>query len=377
MFLLYFSVGASFALLPRLITNGLHGDKALVGRMWAVFALSAVLCRALLAYVARRGARVLGIVGATFTVAGMALMWRVSSLGVLSVARVFAAIGEALIWTTVGTLSTAFVAEDRQAEAVSYSSVALFVSFGLGASVVEGFSKSGRFNSAVSVCVGAAVLTLIATFSVKNEWIPNTEKKGALTWREVFHPGALLPGLAYGVVILGWSAYANYVTLRSDELGFTSAATIFQVYTATALVVRFFGAKLPERVGLLRCSMAATLFVSAGLVVLSFALTQSTMMLGAAIISIGVALSFPSMSAIALRRLTDPSERSNLISSFGLFFELGSGVGGLVLGPVARSAGLVVTFRVGAVITLLGLVGMAKLRTSSRANTRNPEILGT
>ena len=48
-FLLYFAVGATIPLIPRLVTNGLGGDDADIGRLGAVFAISAVACRPLVA----------------------------------------------------------------------------------------------------------------------------------------------------------------------------------------------------------------------------------------------------------------------------------------------------------------------------------------
>ena len=79
--------------------------------------------------------------------------------------------------------------------------------------------------------------------------------------------------------------------------------------------------------------------------------------------AIVAAVQLPHVSDIefesSLAELRDPSERATLLSSFGMFFEIGAGIGGLLIGPVARGSGLPTAFRVSAIapILALGLVG--------------------
>ena len=72
--------------------------------------------------------------------------------------------------------------------------------------------------------------------------------------------------------------------------------------------------------------------------------------------ALGIAFSFPALSALALNMMDDPADRAPLMSSFGMFFEVGAGVGGFVIAPVARSAGLSPAFTVAAFGPVLGFV---------------------
>lgn len=76
-------------------------------------------------------------------------------------------------------------------------------------------------------------------------------------------------------------------------------------------------------------------FGCTGLVLLSVATSSAGLISGAAILSLGIAFTFPSLSAMALSSLTDQTERASLIGSFGMFFEVGAGLGGFLIGPVA------------------------------------------
>ena len=96
--------------------------------------------------------------------------------------------------------------------------------------------------------------------------------------------------------------------------------------------------------------------MATALLVLGQARSAPGLYAGAAAMAIGVGLSFPSLSALALSRIRSSAERAPLLSSFGMFFDVGTGVGGLVFGPIAKSSGLPTAFRVSAIAPMLGLV---------------------
>ncbi len=356
-FFMYFAVGATIPLLPRLVTNGLGGNRGDVGLLAGVFSVAAVLCRPLLSLVSRRGVRTLAFVGSGLAIVGFALMWRVSSMAVLAASRVIAAIGEALVWTAFGTLCTAFAPEHRQAEAISLSSVALFFGLGVGPLATESLSRSGRFDAAALVPIAAAAMCVAVSFFIRPEWVPPlADTTGRLRAKEIFHPAALLPGLSLGLIILGWSAWNNYVALRADEIGMSNAAVLFTVYSGVSLGIRLVGAKLPDRLGLRRCASAAAILVALSLMILGWATSAAGLVVGAVVMALGIAFSFPSLSALALNMMDVPSDRAQLLSSFGMFFEVGAGVGGFVVAPVASRAGLSPAFTVAAIGPLLGFV---------------------
>ena len=355
-FLMYFAVGACIPLLPRLVTTGLGGNRADVGILAAVFSLSAVLCRPFLSLVSRHGARALAIVGSLLAIVGFGLMWRVPNLGILALARVAAAVGEALVWTTFSLLSTSFAPEHRQAEAISLASVSIFLGLGLGPLTTEALSRSGRFASAALVPTAASVLCAVCALCIRREWVPPmVDTTGRLRRTELYHPAALLPGLVLALVILGWSVWNNYVALRADEIGMANAAILFSVYSALSLIIRLVGAKLPDRIGLRRSASMAAVLVMMSLLILGWAKTSTGLLVGSIVMALGIAFTFPSLSVLALQRLDEPSQRASLMSSFGMFFEVGAGLGGLVIAPVARQAGLPAAFRVAALGPALGL----------------------
>lgn len=362
-FLVFFALGSLFPIVPRLVTKGLHGDEADVGRIAATFAVAAIVCRPLLSLVLRQGVRRLGIIGASLMAIGVTVMLQAKNLPMLAGCEVLIAFGETFVWTSVATFTTASVPPDRQAEAIAMGSGPIFVAYAIGPLATDHLAVTRQFTAALLVPLGSAVAALALCLRIRREWAPSSKTtKGRLTRREVFNPNALRPGVAYLLITTGWSAWSAYIALRADRLGMKGVGGLFVVYSVTSLTIRFFGAKIPERIGLKRCAAITTMSICVGLLIIGFSSSPKGLYAGAVFIAGGISLMFPTMSAISLKGLTDPSERGSLLSSISMFFDIGVGLGGLVLGPFARDHGIDVAFRVGAGIVILALPLIARLQ---------------
>lgn len=362
-FLVFFTLGTLFPIVPRLVTNGLDGDEADVGRITATFAIAAICCRPFLSLVLRRGVRRLAIVGGFLLVIGVIGIFHARNLPALAASEVLLAFGETFVWTSVATFTTSSVPSDRQAEAIALGSVPIFVAYAIGPIATDQLAVTQRFSPALMVPLASAFLALVLTLQIKRDWAPiSLANKGRLTLREVFHPNALSPGMAYFLVTTGWSAWSAYIALRADGLGMNGIGGLLVVYSVTCLIIRFGGAKLPERIGLKRSAVATTLSIFVGLSTIGLSNSPLGLYVGAAFIASGISLIFPTMSAISLQGLEDPTERGSLLSSISMFFDIGVGFGGIILGPFARDFGIDVAFRVGAGVTLLSLPLIVRLK---------------
>ena len=72
-------------------------------------------------------------------------------------------------------------------------------------------------------------------------------------------------------------------------------------------------------------------------------------------IGIGAAFNYPSLNALTVNRVAD-AERAQAISSFTMFFEIGSAVSGLAVGALAQLVGKQSAFYGGVVMVLAGMV---------------------
>jgi len=130
---------------------------------------------------------------------------------------------------------------------------------------------------------------------------------------------------------------------------------LFMVYSVVSLSLRLFGATMPERFGEHRMVTVAMVSLSAGLLVMAAVAEPWALWVGAALMGVGMAFLYPSLMANVVNRVGD-NERASALSSFTMFFELGTVLGGVVLGAVGEIFTKRAGFLGGAVIAMIGLV---------------------
>jgi MFS family permease len=119
-------------------------------------------------------------------------------------------------------------------------------------------------------------------------------------------------------------------------------------------------ARLPDRVPPFRLGSVALTLISTGLIVASLAGSMLGLLIGAAVIAIGVAFLTPAFFAAVFARV-DPSERGSASGMASLFIDLGFGGGPMALGLVAGTFGIPAAFAFAAAIAATGAVGSAVL----------------
>ncbi len=103
---------------------------------------------------------------------------------------------------------------------------------------------------------------------------------------------------------------------------------------SVSLVIRILGAKLPERLGPRRSVTIALVSMAVGLAVFAAAPSVIGLWIGAFLIGLGAAFNYPSLMALTVNNASD-ADRASAISSFTMFFEIGSAGSGLLIGGFA------------------------------------------
>ena len=165
----------------------------------------------------------------------------------------------------------------------------------------------------------------------------------------------------------GYSVWGTFLALRADEIG-ANAGAIFLAWSAIVLVLRLFGARLPERLGLVRCVAAAVTAMGGGLGLLWALGSVAGLWAGSLLIGLGIALLYPALLTVTINR-TPETARGEVVSTFSMFFEVGGAMGGVLGGAVARTFGYRGAFGIGAVVALTALIPLSRLRTPAEGLT--------
>jgi MFS family permease len=360
-------VGMLNPVLPVFIERGLGGGGVAIGAQVAAFSLAAIAIRPVIGPLGdRAGRKVLMLSGAALSAVTSLLLGTVESIAALLMLRALTGIGEAALFVGAATLIADLSPPHRRAESASYFSLAVFAGLGLGPLVGEGVLGNDRFDRAFTVAaVFAAVSGVIALAapSGRPAQLPlrdRATKASRSLHRRLVHPAAMGPGLVLASGIAALTTFFVFVPTYVDDIGLSGASGVFLLYAVVSLVFRAGFATLPERLGLGRSATIALTAqaVAGGMAALwssPFGLYASTLLM-----ALGGAFLYPSLMAAAVSTAPD-TERSEVISSFTMFFEVGAVAGGLILGPLVALSDERSAFLGGAVFAAAGLVVLRRL----------------
>lgn len=355
-------IGMLIPVVPLFIEGPLRRGEFGIGLTIAVFAGAAIVARPTLGRLADRyGRRVLLVGGAMVAgLAGLASS-QITEFWQLLALRGVMGIGEAAVFVGAATLIADLSPAHRRAEGASYFSVAVFGGIGLGPIIGELVLADTRFEQAFLVAgafaMVAAVLALFAPARVESQAVVNDTIASAAPAsgrRRIMHPAALMPGLVLAAGVAAFSTFGAFIPEYSRDVGLATSGGLFAAYSVTSLIVRIFGATLPERLGPRRAVTIALGSLGIGLLVLAVVPTVPALWVASVFVGFGMAFNYPSLLALTVNRASD-GDRAWAISSFTMFFEVGSVFGGLVIGSFAQIVGKQVGFYGGVACCILGL----------------------
>jgi MFS family permease len=355
-------IGILVPIVPLFIEGPLARGEFGIGLAIAVFAGAAIIARPLLGRIADRyGRRVLLVGGAVLAgLAGIATS-QVTEFWQLLALRGAMGIGEAAVFVGAATLIADLSPRDRRAEGASYFSVAVFGGIGIGPIIGELLLDDTNYERAFVVAgvfaLLAAVVALFAPARVEPlDLVDETIASAASTSgrRRIIHPAAVMPGIVLASGVAAFSTFGAFIPEYSREVGLATSGGLFAVYSLTSVLVRIFGATLPERLGPRRAVTIALGTLAIGLTTLAVVPTVAALWVASVLVGIGIAFNYPSLLALTVNRVSD-SDRAWAISSFTMFFEVGSVFGGLVIGAFAQAVGKQTGFFGGVMCCLVGL----------------------
>jgi MFS family permease len=361
MFAYFLSVGALLPALPRYVQGPLAGGSVSVGFAVGSFSIATTLLRPLAGLIGdRRGRRLIVVAGAAVAALSIFGYGLSESFALLIAMRLLNGVGEALFFTGAASIVTDLAPEERQAEALSLASTAVYTGLVVGPFLGESVLGDGRF---ASVWIVAGVCAVVA--ALLGAGLPETRPPRVAPGRtRFFHPAALLPGVIIAASVWGFAAFSTFVPLYALELGLNGSRYVFALFSVVVIGIRTFGARLPDALGVRRAASASLLSSIAGLVVIGLWGTVAGLLIGTVIAAVGQALAFPALMSMAIRRAPD-SERASVVGTFTSFFDLGFGLGPLAMGLVAAAFDYQAVFLASAAVAAGGLWLLLGLRVGA------------
>ena len=358
----YFTAaGLAIFTLPLFATGPVGTDEAGAGLAFGAFSVTALLLRP---YAGRLtdswGRRPLLLFGTGLAAAAMLGHLVADSLLVLVGLRLVLGVAEAAFFVAGFAAIADLAPEGRAGEALSYSSLGLYVGIAVGPLLGEALIRIGGYDLA---WIGASALCLLSGVLVV-ALIPETrgDDDADPGPTPLIHRRAIAPSLAFATGLAAIFGFMSLASLRAEELALDVASTVLFGYGLVVVICRVAFARVPDRYPPLIVAGLSLLVIASGLALAGLTSGAATLLVATALVAVGVAFMTPAFFA-AIFATAAPRQRGAASGTASLFMDLGFGGGPMVLGLVAAAADIPLAFIVGAG---LATVAAASTRLVSR-----------
>ena len=366
--------GLTLPTAPRFAAGPLGADSVAVGLSIGAFSVTALLLRPWTGQLSDRyGRRPMMLVGASLLAAALLLHVASFALPIFVAARLLMGAAEAFMFVAAFAAAADLAPDDRQGEALSIFSLALYLGIGIGPPIGEGILAAWGYNAVWLTAAGIAVVAGLLALAV-----PDTRsiETGERRPSRLLHPKGILPGVILLSGAWGMAGYFAFVSLYALHLGLDGAAPFLSAYAAVVIVLRVVGAKLPDRMGARRLSTAALLVGAAGLVTIGLWQEPTGLMGGTILFAIGVAWSFPALSLLVISSVP-ASERGAALGTYTAFLDVAFGIGPVAAGVVVAHWGYGPSFLVSAGVAVAGAVILLLAVRPQSPSARNASTISS
>ena len=332
--------------LPLFIAkNG--GTSSQIGLIMGAFTFSAVFIRVLTGNLGhainKKTLLVLGIAGCTLATASY--YWSTSSLSTLAV-RLLHGLGFGVATTLYATLAAAFIPASRRGEGLGYFGVGetLGISVGplLGIWLMEQHGFDGVFGVGTLILLFAVFITLAVACPRENgeeTKLRQREMRKTNSLIDIFIEKRVLLQSGLGLLLgMSFGGIVSFAVLYAKEAGIPNVAYFFFVNAVAGLLVRFVAGKIFDQRGPGVLIGASAILCSTGTFLLATSSTTTSLVIAAAFYGTGMGAVFPALMAWCIN-VVPADRREHAMGTFFNAFDLGIGIGAILLGAVAALTG--------------------------------------
>ncbi len=357
--LFYFTaLGTLLPTLPRHIEDDLGGGGFEIGLSVGVFSVGAAILRPWAGRLGdRKGRRILVVGGSLIVAATVAAYGLADSIPFLVVLRILTGIGEAAVFVGAATAVQDLAPPHRRGEAASYFSVALYAGLALGPTIGERLANAYGYRATWFCSAGLAVVAALFGLSTPVGEVSDRRPE------TILNRAALRPGLVLFLGLVPFTAFSAFLAIYGDQVGIHDVGPVFATYAGAVLLIRLFGARLPDRLGWRIASAVA--LGSATLAGLLFAAWASVVgvYIATVALSVGQSLLFPALFSAVVNDAPD-AQRSHAVGTFSVFFDLSGGIAAPTLGLVVSLWNERGAFFVAALVSASGFLALRSLRAN-------------
>ena len=236
------------------------------------------------------------------------------------------------ISTAANAIVTAYIPKSRNGEGINYYGLSTSLAAAIGPFIGILLLPIVGFKSVIILAIVLSVLVTVACylFPVQNIELTDEHKKLLNSW-------SLNTFIEYKVLFISIVAFLiglSYSSVLADNLGLSTAgAFFFVVYALIITLTRPFAGQIFDAKGENAVMYPSFIFLTIGLLTLSFTTTSFMLLLSGALIGLGYGTFMSNGQAVCLK-LVESSKVSIALSTYFIGLDLGLGFGPYALGTV-------------------------------------------
>ncbi|PGC89283.1 MFS transporter [Bacillus toyonensis] len=352
-FAMLFLFTGFYLLVPTLplFIKEIGGNESQVGLMMGIFTIAAVVIRpiigGMLDQYGRRSFIIFGLILFGLTMYSYNLA---STIVLLAVLRVIHGVTWAVSTTAVGTAITDIIPDSRRGEGMGWYGMAMTIAMAIGPMiglwVVQYYSFHGLFLLATLLSFMAVILSLITKMPFKPQ-----KEKGKI---QLFEKSVLSITVVVFFLSFAYGGITTFLPLFASSIN-VNPGTFFLVYAIALTIVRPISGKLLDKYGEVFIILPALCITILAIVVLTMANGLTGIIIAATLYGVGFGSAQPALQA-AMLTIVDPSKRGVANASFFTAFDLGIGLGAILLGFVSQMFGYRILFTASSVSAVIALL---------------------
>ncbi|MCR5656786.1 MAG: MFS transporter [Butyrivibrio sp.] len=336
-------------------------DVAVAGVIVGLFSLTSLVCRPFSGILADNFSNVTLLrISNVLMAIGLAGFAFVTNTQLLIFFRIINGAGFALLGTSVITLATRFVPDDRRGEGIGYLGLGMALSSavapGFGITIADHLGMKATFIAASFMCVFAIFLLFFIEDTSSNK---KTKSGFKLSLKDMIGIEAIPYTLIAGAFSFINGIIASYLVLYSDELGVSGISVYFTVCAVMLMIARPLSGKLMDKKGIKVTVIPGMICTVISMFMLGRVTRLIPILISGAIRSFGQGAAQPSLQVGCINKCG--KERSGVATSTyylggDIFQGTAPMIGGMIIGKVAGIKGYRLSFDIAGVLLLAAFI---------------------
>jgi MFS family permease len=348
-----------FFLFPLFVSH-LGGSKLDIGIVMGVFSLSSVLSRpwisSMIDRIGRKKSYTLGCAIMTALPLSYLLFHQDLSRAypALLFARILHGIGLAFCFTSAFTYMADIIPETRLNEGMAMFGITGLSGMAIGPAIAELIIQHAGFVPFFLAASALGALGFILHLQIPESHFEHSPMSSSSFFSVFFRPKTLKVSLLAFLFGYALAASGGFVSPYAKEKDLAFISIYYLSYSGMAVLTRFAGGRLADRLGELRIIPYAMLLTGAGLLLLCFLGGETILVISGIMSGLGHGFLFPCLTAVAVR--DEPiTIRGKVTGAFTGSMDAGAFFGSILLGYIGERAGFPALFLTAGLSLFLGL----------------------